>query len=737
MKNQASYSSLSWLFVFLASLVVVTASLSSKRQAYIVYMGERPNEDFAAESIHANMLEQIVGSGASQHLIHSYKRSFNGFVASLSADEAQKIKATDGVVSVFPNRINHLHTTRSWSFMGFPLNATHAPLESDIIIGMLDTGVWPESSSFNDTGLGPPPSKWKGICQSPSNFTCNNKIIGARFYNSGGAGSSNDILSPRDTEGHGSHTASTAAGATVAGASLYGLAQGTAHGAVPSARLAVYKICWSFGCTDADILAAFDDAIADGVDVISLSVGSPFASDYFEDPIAIGAFHAMKRGVLTSNSAGNSGPGRSTVSNFSPWSLTVAASTIDRKFVADVKLGNGKTYEGLSVNTFDLKKSLYPLVYAGSVPNTSAGYDGSTSRFCQVNSLDTTKVKGKIVLCDELSDAEGPLDAGAVGAIMLSDEYKDFAFSYPLPATVFQTPDIGNITYYINTTSNPTANILKSAGIYDAEAPVVVSFSSRGPNLITSDILKPDLTAPGVDILAAWSPLASMSIYKGDTRSVQYNIISGTSMSCPHASGAAAYVKSFHPTWSPAAIKSALMTTANPMNSTSNTDAEFAYGAGHINPIKAVNPGLIYDAGEADYVSMLCGQGYNTTKLRLVTGDNSTCSTANNSTARDLNYPSMAVTAVAGMPFTASFNRTVTNVGFPSSTYHPTLILPSGVKFDLIPDTLSFKAIGESQSFTLKLEGETSEFVVSASLVWSDGVHGVRSPIVLHAPSVR
>ncbi|KAK1298112.1 hypothetical protein QJS10_CPB14g00739 [Acorus calamus] len=470
-------------------------------------MGERPNEDFAAESIHANMLEQIVGSGASQHLIHSYKRSFNGFVASLSTDEAQKIKATDGVVSVFPNRINQLHTTRSWSFMGFPLNATHTPLESDIIVGMLDTGVWPESSSFNDTGLGPPPS---------------NKIIGARFYNGGGGGSSDDILSPRDTEGHGSHTASTAAGATVAGASLYGLAQGTAHGAVPSARLAVYKICWSFGCADADILAAFDDAIADGVDVISLSVGSPFASDYFEDPIAIGAFHAMKRGVLTSNSAGNSGPRPSTVSNFSPWSLTVAASTIDRKFVADVKLGNGKTYE-----------------------------------------------------------------------------------------------------------------------------------------------------AP------------------------------------------------------------------NPMNSTSNTDAEFAYGAGHINPIKAVNPGLIYDAGEADYVSMLCGQGYNTTKLRLVTGDNSACSATNNSTAWDLNYPSMAVTAVAGMPFTASFNRTVTNVGFPSSTYHPTLILPSGVKFDLTPDTLSFKAIGESQSFTLKLEGETSEFVVSASLLWSDGVHGVRSPIVLHAPSVR
>lgn len=128
-------------------------------------------------------------------------------------------------------------------------------------------------------------------------------------------------------------------------ANLYGLGSGTARGGVPSARIAIYKICWSDGCFDADILAAFDDAIADGVDIISLSVGGFRPFDYLNDSIAIGAFHAMKNGILTSNSAGNSGPGPATITNFSPWSLSVAASTIDRKFLTNIKLGNGEVYE--------------------------------------------------------------------------------------------------------------------------------------------------------------------------------------------------------------------------------------------------------------------------------------------------------------------------------------------------------------------------------------------------------
>lgn len=171
------------------------------------------------------------------------------------------------------------------------------------------------------------------------------KIIGARYYRASGNFGSGDFQSPRDSEGHGSHTASIAAGGLVSKASLYGLRAGTARGGVPSARIAVYKICWYDGCYDEDILAAFDDAIADGVDIISISVGGSFAMSYFTDSIAIGAFHSMKNRILTSNSAGNSGPGYASVVNVSPWSLSVGASTIDRKFQAKVMLGNGQVFK--------------------------------------------------------------------------------------------------------------------------------------------------------------------------------------------------------------------------------------------------------------------------------------------------------------------------------------------------------------------------------------------------------
>ncbi|XP_073290832.1 cucumisin-like [Primulina huaijiensis] len=648
--------------------------------------------------------------------MHSYKRSFNGFVAKLTEEEKNKIASLDGVVSVFPSTKKQLHTTRSWDFLGFPEKSPRSGKESDIIVGMLDTGIWPESASFDDKGLGPPPSKWKGSCQSSSNFTCNNKIIGAKYYHSEGPISPPDIPSPRDSEGHGTHTASTAAGESVAGASLYGLGSGTVRGAAPSARLAVYKICWSDDCSDADILAAFDDAIADGVDIISISVGGFFPSDYFEDPIAIGAYHAMKNGVLTSNSAGNSGPGPESIVNFSPWSLSVAANVIDRKFLAKVQLGNGKTYEGVSVNTFDLEGSSYPLTYG---------------RGCE--SLDPEAVKDTIVLCDVLNDSEPAARANATGTIMQDNGFKDYAFSFPLSASYLGSRDGAEVFKYFNTTSKPTATIFKSTAVNETSAPFVVSFSSRGPNPITNGVMKPDLSAPGVDILAAWSEATTVTGLPEDTRVVPYNIISGTSMSCPHASGAAAYVKSFNPTWSPSAVKSALMTTATPMSVKTNIDAEFAYGSGQINPLKAKSPGLIYDMAESDYISFLCGQGYSSKNLKLITGEDITCSSAKNATVYDLNYPSFTTFATSGTSASGTFHRTVTNVGSATSTYKAIVSGPSGVSITVNPSTLEFKSIGEKKTFVVKVTATIGDAVQSGSLVWSDGIYQVRSPIVVPA----
>ncbi|CAI0447403.1 unnamed protein product, partial [Linum tenue] len=683
-------------------------------------------------------------------LVHSYSKSFSGFAAKLTKAETEKLSGHEGVVSVFPSQLRQLHTTRSWDFIGFPQTVARATVESDVIIGMLDTGIWPESQSFNASGYGPPPQKWKGTCQSSSNFTCNNfdsKIIGARFYHAGQDLNDGETISPRDTEGHGTHTASTAAGNIVTHASLLGLAAGTARGGVPSARIAVYKICWTLGCSDVDILAAFDDAISDGVDIISLSVGGA-PTDYFQDAIAIGAFHSMKNSILTSNSAGNSGPAAGTVSNVSPWSLSVAASTIDRKFATGVKLGNGRTYVGGSINTYEASR-MYGLIYGGDALNRTSGSD---SRSCGAGSLDRDLVRGKMVHCDGVSRGDEQARVGAVASTMSlpPDTPLDAAFSFLLPVSVLTNADSAQILEYINSTS-PTGLIFKTRAIIDNSSPHVIDFSSRGPNPITTDILKPDLTAPGVDILAAWSEATTVTGQDGDTRTVPFNIISGTSMSCPHASAAAAYVKSFHPTWSPAAIKSALMTTAaiksalmttaHPLSVPDLPDAEFGYGSGEIHPSRAVDPGLVYDAGEIDYVQMLCGQGYNITQLRLVTGDQSSCSSAatNRTAVWDLNYPSFALSSEKlKTSVTRVFHRTVTNVGSATSTY--TAIVNGPVGFDTIrvePNVLKFKNIGEKQSFVVTVTALVKaklkqSGIISGVLVWSDGSHKVRSPVVAH-----
>ncbi|KAK9158933.1 hypothetical protein Scep_005507 [Stephania cephalantha] len=450
-------------------------------------------------------------------------------------------------------------------------------VESDVIIGVIDTGIWLESESFNDKGFGPPPKKWKGVCEGGLNFTCNNKIIGARYY-------TDDENNARDTVGHGTHTASTAGGNLVKQASFFGVAQGNARGAVPLSRIAVYKACSLSGCRSDFILSAFDDAISDGVDILSVSLGSKIPRIFELDVIAIGGFHAMLRGILTSNSAGNSGPSPATTGSTAPWLFSVAASTTDRLIIDKVVLGDNTT-------------------------------------------------------------------------------------------------------------------------------------------------LTPDIAAPGVDILAAWPTSISPTGSRLDTRSVKYNIISGTSMSCPHVSGAAAYVKTFHPHWSPAAIKSALMTTAVPMNATRNEDAEFSYGSGFINPVKALNPGLVYDASEDDYIKMLCSIGYTSEKIKFIAGKISSCPSKYNGTAMDLNYPSMAMT---NSTKEAVFTRTVTNVGVANSTYRATVASPSYVIVSVEPKVLSFKSLNEKQSFIVKVSlkdppGEV--LVASASLVWSDGIHSVRSPI--------
>ncbi|CAL1387456.1 unnamed protein product [Linum trigynum] len=270
---------------FFLMIACCRATHVQNRKVYIAYMGNCPKSQASLPALHFGLLHRIIGNAkvASDSLIYSYHRTFNGFAARLTEAEHQKLSAYEGVVSVFPNKIAKLHTTRSWDFIRYPKNASTSTRrqQSNLIIGVLDTGIWPESPSFDDSGYGPPPKKFKGRCQSSSNFSCNNKIVGARFYNAAGDYVPGDIISPRDSQGHGSHTASTAAGNFVTPANLYGIANGTARGGVPAARIAVYKICWAYGCSYVDIMKAFDDACSDGIDMVSLSAGArPLSAKY-------------------------------------------------------------------------------------------------------------------------------------------------------------------------------------------------------------------------------------------------------------------------------------------------------------------------------------------------------------------------------------------------------------------------------------------------------------------------
>ncbi|RHN73670.1 putative cucumisin [Medicago truncatula] len=251
--------------------------------------------------------------------------------------------------------------------------------------------------------------------------------------------------------------------------------------------------------------------------------------------------------------------------------------------------------------------------------------------------------------------------------------------------------------------------------------------------------MKPDISAPGVEILAAYSPLVSPSMDPSDKRKVNYNILSRTSMSCPDAAGVAGYVKSFHPDWSPAAIKSAIMTTATPVKRTYDDMAgEFAYGSGNINPKQAIHPVLVYDITKQDYVQMLCNYGYSAEKIKQISGDNSSChGTSERLLVKDINYPTIVVPILKH--FHAKVRRTVTNVGFPNSTYKATLIHRNPeIKISGEPEVLSFKSLNEEQSFAVSVvAGEKSnQTLFSSSLVWSDGTHNVKSPIIVQIISL-
>jgi subtilisin family serine protease len=688
--------------------------------------------------------------GASKKL-YNYGYVFNGFAAELTAAQAQKLAQRPGVLAVTKDQIRRRDTTSTPAFLGLsgPTGfwASNATGEN-VVIGIVDSGIWPQHPSFYDrVGSNGNASKdgkldyqqlpgWHGKCTPGAAFAasdCNQKLIGARYYNAGFGGNAGiaaafpyEFNSPRDADGHGSHTASTAGGnrnvPTTGPAAVFGSISGIA----PRARIAAYKVCWGNngegGCAGVDSVAAIDQAVADGVDVINFSISG--TSTNFLDPVEVAFLFAADAGVFVAASAGNDGPGPSTVAHPSPWITTVAAGTHDREGRGSVTLGNGVTYTGASIT---------PAL--GSTPlidSTAAGLpaaDPDRVRACYGAAdggavLDPAKVRGKIVVCDRGGNARtnkslAVQQAGGLGMILTNTGTQSLNADLHTLPSVHVSNEVRDAIKTYAATAGATASIAQGV-VQTAPAPFTASFSSRGPlRAGNGDLLKPDLIAPGQDILAAVSPVG----YGERT----FDLLSGTSMSGPHVAGLAALMKHLKPTWSPMAIKSALMTTGFDVLDTNDDGAPitaatriFRQGAGHVRPNSAANPGLVFDSGFNDWLAFLCGTGQLTASYcPAIRIDPS-----------NLNVPSIAI---GDMPGTQTVTRSVTNVSGASLTVSASVSGLAGIKAVVSPASMTLAA-GKTGKFTVSFTNESAPpgDYVGGKLTWtnSSGV-SVRSPIVV------
>ncbi|XP_009607188.1 CO(2)-response secreted protease-like [Nicotiana tomentosiformis] len=774
----------------ISTLFLITSCIASNQtpKPYIVYMGSPLNNsgDSAeiAELSHLRMLSSIIPSEESERISvrHSYNHAYRGFCSLLTEDEAILLSGHEEVVSVFPDPVLQLHTTRSWDFLG--LESSYYSRSSgyhykhgssfDVIIGVIDTGIWPESPSFDDQHIGKVPSRWKGVCMEGFDFyksNCNRKLIGARFYNIEDQESTFTKLpnisttipskpngTPRDKVGHGTNTASIAAGAIVPNANYYGLANGTARGGLPSARIATYKACSEGNCQGSAILKAIDDAIKDGVDIISISIGRSFVfqTDFKDDPIAIGAFHAAERGVVVVCSAGNEGPDPYTVTNSAPWIFTVAASTIDRKFQSTIVLGNNVSLKGSGISynpTGRSRSRTYPLAFGENIPFHPSLT--SQARNCMPGSLDAKRVAGKIIVCmnDDWTISREikklvVQDANAKGLILIDEAEKRSPFdsgNFPF-AEVGKLPG-AQILQYINSSQNPLATIFPANEIRRFKpAPVVADFSSRGPATLTENILKPDISAPGVGILSAMIPKVdevSSNLLPEKKSTSLFGITSGTSMACPHVTGAMSFIKSIHRTWSFSMIKSAIMTTATVSNNLrkhlTNTSGLYSnpheIGAGELSPIKALDPGLVFETTMTDYYNFLCYYGYKEKQLRLVASKNyknfdcpRNASTSKKELISNINYPSISIEKLKQNQGVVKVKRVATNVGSDrNATYTSSTIAPPGLVVRVSPKKIVFVKGIKKASFEISFDGKKASKGYNFGIItWSDGSHKVQ-----------
>jgi hypothetical protein len=707
--------------------------------------------------LHGRHAAVLAASGAGPEAkFYDYEFSFNGFAATLTGAQASKLRTQPGVLSVSLDQFRQPTTDNTPGYLG--LSAPGGVWDQlggqgmageDVVIGIIDTGIWPEHPSFSDQAdlvyrpgnsgnaqrvYGAPPSDWFGTCQTGERWSknhCNNKLIGARWFVTGltrhGVVPA-DYASARDRDGHGTHTASTAGGNAGVDPSIFGrdLGVSTISGMAPRARIAAYKGCFNdAGCVLTDLVEAIDTAVADGVDVINYSIGSD-APEFGDDDIAF--LFAADAGVYVATSAGNAGPDVGTVGSpaSSPWVTAVGASTHDRYFLSTIALGDATSHRGGSVGT--------PLGETRLVDATDdPGVTPTVHEFaCAEGGLDPSVVAGAIVLCERktgfprISHGAAVAAAGGVGMILFDPPQVNVrpTDNHHIPTVhVHEDVAVAIETYIESAGDDATASF--SGGTAqpndDAHAPSMAVFSSRGPNGAAPDIIKPDVTAPGVQILAGNSPTPFLGA-PGEL----FQAIQGTSMSSPHVAGVGALLRHAHPDWSPAMIKSALMTTGSQdvTKQDSSTAADpLDMGGGHIQPNAATDPGLVYDAGFLDYVAFLCGNG------NLAVATCTDVFDVEPIDPSDLNLASIGIGELAGSQV---ITREVTNVGAGTATYNASASVP-GVDAAVSPSSLTL-APGESATFTVTFTVTPAAALgkwAFGSLTWTDGAHNVRSPIAV------
>ncbi|ESQ31193.1 hypothetical protein EUTSA_v10005646mg [Eutrema salsugineum] len=708
------------VILLITSFFMATATTDTS--TYIIHMdlSAKPLPFSNHQSWFSTTLTSVI-TGRKPKILYAYTDSIHGFSAVLTDSELQRLQHKPGYVSFTKDLPVKLHTTFSPQFIGLDSNSGTWPVSNygvGTVIGIIDTGIWPDSPSFHDDGIGSVPSRWKGKCEFNTSSSCNKKLIGARVFNEGLFANNPNLRgtkidhysSPYDTIGHGTHVAAIAAGNHVKNASYFSYAHGTASGIAPHAHIAMYKAAWEEGIYSSDVIAAIDQAIRDGVDVISLSLGLSIDNDdgdvgLEDDPIAVAAFAAIQKGVFVVASGGNDGPYYWSLINGAPWMMTVGAGTIGRQFQGILTLGNGVTFNFPSLFPGDFPSVLFPVTYLES---------------CNVGNK---TLVNRIIICNENLNIGSRLQqaksTGASAAVLITDRLlaEQDTVKFQFPVAFISSKHRETIQSYASSNkNNATAKLeFRKTVMGEKPAPGVDSYSSRGPFTSFPQILKPDILAPGTLILSAWPPVKPVAGTRTRPLFSGFNLLTGTSMAAPHVAGVAVLIKQVHQDWSPSAIKSAIMTTALTL------DNPLAVGAGHMNTNRVLNPGLIYDATPQGFINFLCHEAKQSRKLiNIITRSN--ISDACRNPSPYLNYPSIIVYFTSDQNGSKIFRRTLTNVGEAKRSYSVKVRGLNGLNVVVEPKRLMFSEKNEKQSYTVRLETPRAlqENVVYGLVSWVD-----------------